>query len=490
MRRPARYLLASIRRQTRLTNSRRGSGRTAATIGTRIGFPMQPQPDTSQARQLSPAQSDEQFRLHQAALEWSLIDPIVIQSRDDVQSAHHWQGRVDPFDHQIQNLITFCRRLPVTLLADDVGLGKTISAGLILSELITRRRVRRALVVCPAILGPQWVDEFQTRFGISACFNVGSDCDALLTNASIPVVVTTYDTARDRLANIRSDSFQMLILDEAHRLRNLHGGTNPPQVATRFRAALEQRLFRFVLMLTATPIQNRLWDIYSLVDCLCVARGHQNPLGSPQEFTTQFVEHGSVGRRIRRGRGDEFRRILRQYIVRTRRVDCRLLFPERRIQTIAVRLTPQEVTLQRLVVSLSVPLGPLLWTSLAQAMMSSPPAVAEQLENMAAKRPALRDAAVQARAISNTCQESAKTARLLTLCRGLASDQPGSWRVVVFTIRQETQQMIGDALRRSGIPVGFIRGSRGSENEKAIEDFRRQPPKIRVLVRATRVGGC
>ncbi len=64
----------------------------------------------------------------------------------------------------------------------------------------------------------------------------------------------------------------MLILDEAHKLRNLYGVDSPPQVATRFKKALEERMFKYVLMLTATPIQNRLWDLYSLVDLLTVAR--------------------------------------------------------------------------------------------------------------------------------------------------------------------------------------------------------------------------
>jgi SNF2 family DNA or RNA helicase len=58
-----------------------------------------------------------------------------------------------PFHHQVTNLITFCRRLPVPLLADDVGLGKTISAGVIVSELIARARLSKILIVCPRLLG-------------------------------------------------------------------------------------------------------------------------------------------------------------------------------------------------------------------------------------------------------------------------------------------------------------------------------------------------
>ena len=81
----------------------------------------------------------------------------------------------------------------------------------------------------------------------------------------------------------------MLILDEAHKLRNLYGADQTPQVAQRFREALAGRIFKYVLMLTATPIHNRLWDIYSLVDLLAVARGHQNPFGSEGVFARTFI---------------------------------------------------------------------------------------------------------------------------------------------------------------------------------------------------------
>ena len=85
-------------------------------------------------------------------------------------------------------------------------------------------------------------------------------------------MITTYNTARLYLDRIKQDGFDMLILDEAHKLRNLYGVDPTPQVAQRFRKALADRLFKYVLMLTATPIQNRLWDLYSLVDLLTVAR--------------------------------------------------------------------------------------------------------------------------------------------------------------------------------------------------------------------------
>ena len=57
------------------------------------------------------------YALYRAALEWGLEDPIVIEGRDDLKSEYRWSGRIEPYHHQVNNLITFCRRLPVTLLA-------------------------------------------------------------------------------------------------------------------------------------------------------------------------------------------------------------------------------------------------------------------------------------------------------------------------------------------------------------------------------------
>src|SRR5260370_39828013 len=106
----------------------------------------------------------DEYKLYRAALEWDLADPIVIETRKDLKSEKRWQEHLEPYHHQVTNLITFCRRLPVTLLADDVGLGKTISAGLIVTELMSRSRVAKILIVCPKLLGPQWQEELSSKF--------------------------------------------------------------------------------------------------------------------------------------------------------------------------------------------------------------------------------------------------------------------------------------------------------------------------------------
>ncbi|OQX20044.1 MAG: hypothetical protein BWK80_36150 [Desulfobacteraceae bacterium IS3] len=123
-------------------------------------------------------------------------------------------------------------------------------------------------------------------------------------------VITTYHSAQRYLEQIPEDRYQMLVLDEAHKLRNLYGTPNPPQVAIKFRTALEERRFGFVLMLTATPIQNRLWDIYSLADLLAVARGHENPFGSENEFAHKFIKDSpTTARKLKETERGQFRSI-------------------------------------------------------------------------------------------------------------------------------------------------------------------------------------
>src|ERR1035437_10839091 len=171
------------------------------------------------------------YKLYRAAQEWDLIDPILIRDREDLKSEPKWRAHIKPYHHQINNLVTFCRRLPVTLLADDVGLGKTISAGLIMSELISRSRLSKALIVCPKLLGPQWKDELETKFDIPAEVATGRSllsADPDETGA----VITTYNSARLYLEEIPQDRYQMLVLDEAHKLRNLYAIDSGTRVET------------------------------------------------------------------------------------------------------------------------------------------------------------------------------------------------------------------------------------------------------------------
>jgi SNF2 family DNA or RNA helicase len=358
------------------------------------------------------AVSPEEMQLYHAGLEWDLTDPIVIESADDFKSAPRWKDRFTPFQHQVANLITFCRRLPVTLLADDVGLGKTISAGLVISELASRSRVSKVLVVCPKILGPQWVSELTTKFDIPAKFITGQE---LITAdfEEFGAVVTTYNSARLHLDKIPEDRYQMLVLDEAHKLRNLYGVENTPQVAKCFHKALHDRRFRFVLMLTATPIHNRLWDLYSLVDLLTVARGHQNPFGAPGQFARKFVaDNRETARHLKSEAIEEFRSIVYSYMSRVRRGDAKLHFPDRIVKRHQVDPTPAELQLIKTIAEPIQSLNRLVQISILKALASSPEALNAQLKNMA------RNGTVSpglSRSVDEIVQRMPKTAKLIGL---------------------------------------------------------------------------
>ena len=155
-----------------------------------------------QAKTLKRADNPDKYNLYRAALEWDLVEPIVIEDREDMRSESKWRDRVEPYHHQVTNLISFCRRLPVTLLADDVGLGKTISAGLVASELISRGRISKILIICPKILREQWKEELDIKFDIPSVIVTGRELIPANPPGEVGAVITTYNPI-DFLAALR-----------------------------------------------------------------------------------------------------------------------------------------------------------------------------------------------------------------------------------------------------------------------------------------------
>lgn len=437
-----------------------------------------------QSRILQRSANTDDFNLYKAGLEWDLLDPIVIESKEDMKSESKWRDLVEPFHHQVTNLITFCRRLPVTLLSDDVGLGKTISAGLIASELIARHRVSKILIVCPKLLMPQWAEELRCKFDIKSQQVIGSDLAELKLPDEPIAVITTYHSARLHLDAIGKVGFDMLILDEAHKLRNLYGVNKTPQVATAFHKVLSERVFRYVLMLTATPIQNRLWDLYSLVDLLTAARGHENPLGNTGMFARKFIaDNRSDARHLKQEAKDEFRSIIYGYMSRVRRGDANLVFPERIVQSHTVEPTAGELELIKIIVEPIQKLNFLAQIIILQALISSPEALVRVLTNM------LRKGTIDDEEFVENVKSAAKKIRMTSKLKGLGelignlrTEQPEHWRVVIFTRWLETQTTIQAFLEEKGIKCGLINGESGPRNQETIASLKTIPPDIHVII--------
>lgn len=442
--------------------------------------------DSFDVPSLTPA-TPQELEVHLAAVEHSLTNAIIIRDRDDIQSAKHWSERLEPFAHQVRNLITFCRRAPVALIADDVGLGKTISAGLIMSELFTRGKISRALVVCPKILLPQWKTELGERFGITAEHTDNGKSLPELIKGDVPVLLTTYHKARNHIAAVRNAGFGMLVLDEAHKLKSLYGSKQPAKLAVAIRKALADSAFTYVLMLTATPIQTSPWDLYSLIDCLSIAKHHGHPLGSPAQFKQRFLQPlGNSRFRLRPDRVHEFRQIVSQYIVRTSKGTANLPFPKREVLQHAARGDDGYDVAIRLLKDVIEYVDPMNQVNLAATMMSSNAAFAKQLHNMSQKNRLLRPFVRRAEGLAEEIPLGPKFAGLKELVDTFR-EQDSGFRLVVFTMRVETLRALQAALEALGVRVGTVVGDQAALNGKAIADFTADTPRVNVLL-CTQVG--
>lgn len=436
--------------------------------------------------QIKPLRFSEEpndYLLYKAALEWDLIDPIVIEKPEDIKSTRSWVDKVEPYRHQVSNLINFCRRLPVTLLADDVGLGKTISAGLVASELISRGRLSKILIVCPKILGQQWEEELRIKFGILSVIATGKELLSANPPGEVGAVITTYNSARMYLDKLKDSGFDMLILDEAHKLRNLYGTDTAPQVALSFKKILTDRVFKYVLLLTATPIQNRLWDLYSLIDLLTAARGHQNPFGAPGMFARKFIaDNRTDARRLKPEAQEEFRDIIYRYMSRVRRGEADLHFPQREVHLHLVEPSAEETELINIVANSIDGLDGLTQINLLKTLVSSPEALSVMLNGMADRGTVSKDFASDVRKIVKKMTLTAKLQGLETLVDKLRAEKPTHWRMVIFTTRIETQTSIQNFLEEKSISCGLINGTTGAINKETLDKFRKSDPDINVII--------
>ncbi|RIL01414.1 MAG: hypothetical protein DCC71_17790 [Proteobacteria bacterium] len=426
------------------------------------------------------AESAEDYELHMAAVEWSLASPLAINDRRDFESLGGIQ--VEPFDHQVRNAILFFRRLaPRGLIADDVGLGKTITAGLIAKELIARGRVETMLVVCPKPLLEQWREELRSKFGIEAEAASGGAFRDLDRH---PNWITTYNTARARIDEIAKRRFDLLILDEAHALRNLHGSQQPPQVALAFEQLMRKESVRFAIALTATPIQNRLWDLYSQMEILRAPQ--PNPFGSPAQFKHRFIRDPQTARELKPGTEQAFRQLVSETTLRTRRGDTGLLFPSREVRDSSLTPHPEEAVFTDTALGTILKFDKLPQITYALSLMSSPWALASSFERRAkdGKYSAeFRQELAQVARKGREIRRSAKTDAVLEMVRASARDGRAA-RLIVFTMRVETLLHLHAVLGAAGFAdqIGIMQGGQARENQQAIDDFMAEPAKRPILL--------
>jgi len=236
-----------------------------------------------------------------------------------------------PFDYQVKATQTALRRFRGRgLLCDEVGLGKTIEAGLVLKEYLLRQMVHRVLIITPPALVGQWREELASKFGLTDFVaNYDPEFRELGPQAwaAFPRVIASLATARRREHRraIKNIVYDLVIVDEAHHLKNRSS------VSWKFVNALQKK---YILMLTATPVQNNLGELYNLITIL-----KPGQLKTPREFRRRFVVQGDP--RLPKNRG-RLRELLADVMVRHARGQVGIQLPPRRAHTVRLRLGPDE----------------------------------------------------------------------------------------------------------------------------------------------------
>lgn len=205
--------------------------------------------------------------------------------------------KVDLNPHQVDAAL-FALRSPLSsgaLLADEVGLGKTIEAGLVLSQFWAERK-RKILLIVPASLRMQWRQELAEKFFIDSILMEATPFNkAKREGKPNPfdidgrVVICSYNFAARKDAEIRTVPWDLVIMDEAHRLRNVYKKSNV--TGKKLKRALEGRK---KLLLTATPLQNNLMELYGLANII-----DDHAFGDARTFRDMYVTASNVDLRNR-----------------------------------------------------------------------------------------------------------------------------------------------------------------------------------------------
>ncbi len=200
-----------------------------------------------------------------------------------------FDASVDLNPHQIEAAL-FALQSPLSkgvLLADEVGLGKTVEAGIVLCQCWAERK-RRLLVIGPASIRKQWALELAEKFHLPAVVLDAKACRELRRIDRLPfaekaVIIVSYNFANTVRDELKAIAWDLVVIDEAHKLRNAYQPGN--RIGQGIRWATEGCR---KLLLTATPLQNSLLEIYGLSTLI-----DENIFGDVSSFRSQYASAGS-----------------------------------------------------------------------------------------------------------------------------------------------------------------------------------------------------
>jgi len=367
--------------------------------------------------------------------------------------------RIEHLEYQIRTALRVLGPLRGrALLSDEVGLGKTIEAGLVIKELLTRGMVKKILVLTVPSLVDQWEEELLDKFGLTAVTTNQPPArnDAQKFWRENPCVIASLHTAKQtaQLEIARQVPWDILVVDEAHYLRNRE---------SQAWQAVNALPRHFLLLLTATPVQNSLEELYNLVTLL-----QPGQLPTPKEFRARFLDP----KRPRQPREpEELRRLLGQVMIRNTRANAGLKLPPRRAETVLFEPDAVErafwqrweAELRDCLKQLTASQSSLWGRLLLQTVGSSPAAWRSALEKFP-------DAA----AAKNWRERAPLENSWRRKCELILPLTPAEGGVVIFTQFLETQAALVEFLREARVNTFFIHGGTPApERQPITEEFRK-----------------
>jgi SNF2 family DNA or RNA helicase len=199
-------------------------------------------------------------------------------------------AQVDLNPHQIEAAL-FAFQNPFSrgaILADEVGLGKTIEAGLLLSQRWAERK-RKLLIIVPANLRKQWSQELSDKFHLPSVIMESRSFNEAIRDGNLnpfvqnSIVLCSYQFVRSKEPYLRQVAWDLVVIDEAHRLRNVY------KTSSRIALAIKNAVAAFPkVLLTATPLQNSLLELYWLVSII-----DEYTFGDLKSFRSRFARLGN-----------------------------------------------------------------------------------------------------------------------------------------------------------------------------------------------------
>ena len=427
--------------------------------------------------------SFEMFKLNLMAQEIKLY-----RGFDELISLDSIRTKIDTHLYQMEVAKTVLQEMNSNaILADEVGLGKTIEAGIIMKELLLRGIINSVLIVVPTSLMDQWKVEMREKFGED--FLIANDPNEWVDFNSDNKIICSSGLFLHRYKKINKRTWDLVIVDEAHKYRN---------IKTKGRKLLAELPRKNLLLLTATPLCNKITDLYSLIDLVYPGR-----LGTESSFKSRYAADSRC-RVVRQDRVEHLRNIVSEVMCRTRRVDTNIPFTNRFV--ISRRIEAENIeyefiekatqylkdicnnrfkTIEQLKVENPISrgkysgrsLGILIFRAITmqQSLSSSPYAAIEMLEKRYNRFPNEREAITELINLAKQI-EPAKIKLLKKVLKEVENEQ-----AIIFCLRRATVEKLKHILDEEFGPAEIYWGSTThGQRKELVEKFKKG--KIKYLV--------